>query len=334
MATVKDIASEAGVSPMTVSNVINNRPNVRATTRSRVIAAMDKLDYRVNVAARSLRTGRTHTIGLAIPEVDAPYYGEFGAAVIAHGARHDVQVVIEQTGRSRDNELNAIALSRLRMYDGLILSTVGLGARDAHLLRVDFPVVILGERIFHGPLDHVAMPNVSGAEAAVDHLIEKGSRRILILQGYSSDDPDVSSLRHEGYERSLSRHGIAIDPDLTRELAALTPEAAAASISEALRDGLTFDGVFCVTDYVALGALRALTEHQIQVPGQVKVIGFDDLHISTFLTPSLSSINPDHDLMARTAVDLLMRRINENVTEATEFVSPYTVVERESSQSS
>lgn len=330
MVTIRDIAKAAGVSPMTVSNVLNSRPHVKDSTRARVLQTIDDLDYRVNIAARNLRRGKTHTIGLAVPEVDRPYFGELGAAIIENGRRHDLNVVIEQTERSRENELTALALSRLRMYDGLILSAVGLGESDVDLLRVDFPVVILGERIFQGPLDHVATPNEDGAHAAVQHLIERGCTRIIAVHGSLSDDTDVSSLRHAGYRRALADAGIEEDPRLTLTLDVFSPEAASAAVHQAVDAGLQFDGVFCVTDYVALGVLRALADLGISVPDEVKVIGFDDVESSRFLTPSLSSVNPSKDLIAAKAVDLLVDRIKGATGDPVEFVSPYALMARES----
>ncbi|MGO4533486.1 LacI family DNA-binding transcriptional regulator [Leifsonia sp. 2MCAF36] len=330
MVTINDIAKAAGVSPMTVSNVINRRPHVKDTTRAKVLQTIEDLDYRVNVAARNLRRGRTHTIGLAVPEIDRPYFGQLAAAVIEHGNRHDLHVVIEQTGRSKENELTALALSRVRLYDGLILSTVGLGEADVDMLRVDFPVIILGERIFQGPVDHVAMPNVEGARAAVSHLIDRGCRRIAALHGPLGSDTDVSSLRHDGYRRALQDHGMDEDPALTLVLDDFSPASAVKAVREALAGGVRFDGLFCVTDYVALGAIRGLADAGLSVPTDVKVIGFDDVESSRFLTPSLSSVNPSHDLMAAKAVDLLAARISREAGDPVEFISPFQVMERES----
>ncbi|KQR53626.1 LacI family transcriptional regulator [Leifsonia sp. Leaf336] len=331
MVTIRDIAQAAGVSPMTVSNVLNKRPHVAEATREKVLETIDRLDYRVNVAARNLRRGRTHTIGLAVPEIDRPYFGQLAAAVIEEGARRDLNVVVEQTGRSRESELNALAASRVRMYDGLILSAVGLGSSDRDLLRVDFPVVILGERIFQGPVDHVAMANVEGSAAAVSHLIARGSRRIVAIHDhFEGDEVSVSSLRNAGYRRALAAHGIAYDPSLVVEIDEFTPERGAEAIARLLTQGMRFDGVFCVTDYVALGVLRGLADAGVDVPGDVKVIGFDDVEFSKYVVPSLSSVNPDHAFMAQTAVELLAARIESNDREAVEIVSPYTVVGRES----
>ncbi|MGI5289792.1 LacI family DNA-binding transcriptional regulator [Nonomuraea polychroma] len=333
MVTIQDVARAAGVSAMTVSHVINDHPHVKTETRARVLQAIADLDYRVNVAARNLRTGRTGTIGLAVPEVDRPYYGQLAAEIITAAARHNLKVAIEQTGASREGELAALALSRNRLYDGLILSTVGLGPADTDLLKVDYPMVILGERIFDGPVDHVAMPNVEGARAATAHLIERGCRRIVLIDGRPGDEVDVSSLRQDGYREALAEAGIPLDPRLLVHIDALTMEQGAAAARRVSESGVEFDGAFCVTDTVAMGVLRGFADAGVRVPQDVKVIGFDNIAEGAFIVPSLSSIDPDHALMASTAVRFLVGRLAEKGKKrqvAREFISRFTVVARES----
>ncbi|MFI6253357.1 LacI family DNA-binding transcriptional regulator [Streptomyces sp. NPDC051016] len=332
MATIQDVAKAAGVSAMTVSNVINGHPNVRPATRDRVLAAITRLDYRVNVAARNLRKGRTGTIGLAVPEINRPYYGRLAASIIAAAARHGLRVSIEQTGARRESELAALSLSRNRLYDGLILATVGMGPADAEALEVDHPVVILGERIFGGPVDHVAMPNEAASEAATRHLVERGCRRVAIVCGRLGGDADVSTLRHTGYLRALAAAGLPADPELVVTAESLTMQGGARALRARLADGLDTDGVFCVTDSVAMGVLRALADAGIRVPEQVRVIGFDNVDESAYLVPSLSTVDPDHDLMAERAVALLAARIDGAgpAPERKEFTGPFRLVVRES----
>ncbi|HUR04394.1 MAG TPA: LacI family DNA-binding transcriptional regulator [Nonomuraea sp.] len=332
--TIQDVAKAAGVSAMTVSHVINDHPHVKTETRARVLQAIADLDYRVNVAARNLRTGRTGTIGLAVPEVNRPYFGQLAAEIIAAAARHDLKVAIEQTGASREGELDALALSRNRLYDGLILSTVGLGPADTDLLKVDYPVVILGERIFDGPVDHVAMPNVEGARAATAHLIERGCRRIALIEGLSGNEVDVSSLRQDGYREALREADIPIDPRLFFHIDKLTMEQGAAAARRISESGAEVDGVFCVTDTVGFGVLRGFADAGVRVPQDVKVIGFDNITESADTVPALSSIDPDHALMASTAVGFLVRRLGEKGKDkqiAREFISRFSLTARESS---
>jgi DNA-binding LacI/PurR family transcriptional regulator len=333
MVTMHDVARAAGVSPMTVSNVINERPYVSDETKGRVLLAIEQLGYRVNVAARNLRAGRTGTIGLSVPELDRPYFGELAARISRAASEQGFRVAVEQTGATREQELAALAESKNRMFDGLILSTVALGPEDADLLRVDYPVVILGERIFAGPADHIAMPNIDGAEAATRHLLSLGCTRIGMLGGpYSADGLDVGSLRREGYRRALEAAGFEGGAVLSQALPEYSLASGARGAVELLSAHPNLDGLFCITDTVALGALRALRDAGRDVPRDIKVIGFDALELGEYTNPRLSSVDPGHDYMARTAVDMLIERIEEPDRERAprEIVSSFLLRERES----
>lgn len=333
MTTMQDVARHAGVSVMTVSNVINEHPHVRDSTRQRVIASIAELGYHVNTSARSLRQGRTGVIALAVPEIDRPYFGLLASLLIERAAARGFELVVEQTAASRDRELDAISRSRLRNYDGLILSAVELHDDDATLLRGDFPTVILGERGFTGPLDHVAMANEEGAALAAAHLVERGCRTVAMLGGYHSATGavDVSTLRVRGFESALVERGITPDARLVRSTP-FTLEGGRAAMSELLSEFPDVDGVFCSTDLIAIGAVRALADAGRRVPHDVKVVGFDDVPLSSFLTPSLTTIAPDHAAMADAAITMLIDRI-EGSRAADDYrtvVGPVRLIARES----
>ncbi|WP_227497076.1 LacI family DNA-binding transcriptional regulator [Planctomonas psychrotolerans] len=332
MVTMQDVARAAGVSPMTVSNVLNGYPHVREDTRDKVLRAVDDLDYRVNVAARNLRAGRTKTIGFAVPEADRPYFGQLGAKIIAHAATRGYHVVIEQTGADRERELHTIAGSRNRMYDGLILSVVGLGTRDRDLLRTNFPMVILGERVFSGPADHIALPNTEGTYAATRHLIERGCRDIAMVKGNDDlSDASVTALRYDGFRRALRDSGLEHDPARDIAIEELTMAGGREGTMRLVDSGVRFDGVVCITDTVALGVIRGLVDAGVSVPGDARVIGFDGIDESEFSVPRLSTIAPDHDEVAARAVDLLLDRIAGGEDwQAQEFVASFRLIERES----
>ncbi|WP_243744601.1 LacI family DNA-binding transcriptional regulator [Streptomyces hainanensis] len=333
--TMSEVAKAAGVSVMTVSNVVNGHRYVSETTRDRVLEAIDRLGYRVNVAARNLRSGSTGIIGLAVPGVDAPYFGQLAALLIEGATRLGYQIVVEQTGATRESELGALTHSRLRMYDGLIISTVGLGNEDAEQLRSEisgFPVVALGERLSGaGALDHVAMANVAGALDATRHLVERGCRRVAVLGGTLGPGVSAGSLRTAGYRSALAEAGLPWREELVVERE-FTLGGGAAGVRALVAAGVAFDGLVCLTDTLALGALRALADHGLAVPDDVRVIGFDDIEQAAYAVPSLSSVAPGHSEMADAALRMLTERIAGRRPEGAfeEFTGPHRLVVRES----
>ncbi len=313
--TMHDVARVAGVSIKTVSNVINDYPHVRADTRARVQKAIEELGYRPNLSARGLRSGRTGIIGLAVPALRENYFAELADAVIRAAEKRGLGVVVEQTSAERTRELRALSGGPLRFIDGLLFSPVALGQGDADVLAVDFPLVLLGERIFDGPTDHVTMHNKSSAEAVVAHLVENGRRRIALIGADGGDAGPVgvssASLRLEGYRRGLDAAGIAFDPILIRESGSWNRESGAAAAHRLISDGVDFDAVFALNDTLGLGVLRALGERGIRVPDDVAVIGFDDIDEARFSVPSLSSVDTGRVEIADMAVALLVERIEE-----------------------
>jgi DNA-binding LacI/PurR family transcriptional regulator len=313
VATLHDVARAAGVSIKTVSNVVNNYPHVSVVTRERVLKAIAALDYRPNLSARGLRSGKSGVIGLAVPELRQAYFAELADLVIRSAQRHNVDVVIEQTSATREGELAVLSGSRLRLTDGILFAPERLGQDDIELLNVRFPLVLLGERMFGGPTDHVTMQNVESARAATEHLLGIGRRRIAVLGAHPVNQTDIRSanLRISGYREALEVAGVDVDSELLRVAAPWHRNNGAAAMRDLLASGVEFDAVFALNDTLALGALRALGEAGVKVPDDVAVIGFDNIDEGRFTVPSLSSVEPGRDRIAEIAVDLLMERINE-----------------------
>lgn len=311
--TMHDVARVAGVSIKTVSNVINDYPHVREATRARVLEAIEALGYRPNLSARGLRSGKTGVIGLAVPALRENYFAELADAVIRAAESRGLHVVIEQTNGEREKELLSLTGGRLRLTDGMLFSPVSLGQSDADALNAPFPVVLLGERIFDGPTDHVLMHNTSSARAAVQHLLGIGRRRIAVIGAAEHESADASSasLRVQGYRQALDEAGVPFDPDLVRSVDHWHRETGAAATRGLIADGIRFDAIFALNDTLGLGALRALGEAGIRVPEDVAVIGFDDIDETRYSVPSMSSIDTGREEIAQVAVDLLIERINE-----------------------
>jgi DNA-binding LacI/PurR family transcriptional regulator len=326
--TMADVARSAGVSTMTVSNVINGRPRVGAATRERVLAAINELGYQVNLAARNLRAGRTGVVGLAVPELERPYFAQLAGRLADRFEAHGLRIVMERTGGGREGEMDAVAFSRLRMYDGLVLSVVDIDPAELSQLRTDAPVVVIGERALPSRFDHVMMDNVDGARQATAHLLAAGARRVAMLGGNPELTANMPALRAEGYTLAHAEAGVQIDPELTVRCG-FTLQDGYDAIRSLLDPRIAFDAVFALTDVVAIGALRALADAGSSVPGDVQVIGFDDIDEAPYLVPSLSSVNPGHEEMADAITSLLVGQITSGQAgEPKELIVPARLIRR------
>ncbi|HTN57550.1 MAG TPA: LacI family DNA-binding transcriptional regulator [Protaetiibacter sp.] len=329
--TLRDVARVAGVSFKTVSNVINDYPHVSESTRARVLAAIEELDYRPNRTARTLRSGRTGAIGLAVPELSLAYFAELADEVITAADERDIVVLIEQTGGDRRRELEVLDGSRRQLTDGLLFSPLALGSDDAARLEVAYPLVLLGERIFDGPVDHVTMENVEGARAATEHLLALGRRRIAVIGAHTGEVIGSAGLRVSGYRAALETAGIPFRDDLVVDAGPWHRANGAEAMRMLLARGVEFDAVFALNDELGLGALRVLREQGVDVPGDVAIIGFDDVDEGRYSLPSLSTVDPGRREIARLAVEVLFDRISGVETGGPrELRSGFRIVERES----
>jgi len=307
--SLKDVALRAGVSVKTVSNVVNEYTHVTEQTRSRVRQAIEELNYRPNLSARNLRKGRSGIIALALPELDTPYFAEFARCVIREAEEHAYIVLLDQTDGLADRERLVAAGIRSHLVDGVILSPLALGSTDLAQHRDETPLVLLGERVHRGRADHVAIDNVAAARAAVDHLVGLGRRRIAAI----GDEPDVSlgtgRLRMEGYRRALEDAGLPCDERLVVAAVPYGRAAGGRAMSALLALDDPPDAVFCFSDLLAIGALRAAYELGVDVPGELAVVGFDDIQDGRYSIPTLTTVAPDKAQIARLAVGLLMSRM-------------------------
>ncbi len=308
-ATMSDVARAAGVSVMTVSNVLTGRKRVGENTRRRVLAAVDDLGYELNLTARHLRAGRTDTIVLVAPRFDHPYFGELAARLSKRLERTGRHLVVEQSGASREGELEALSLARLHLYDGVLLSVVGMTPDDVERLRTTVPVVLLGEQDMPDRFDQVRMDNVEGARLATAHLLATGSRRVAAVGG-STSGRGMTFVRTLGWRRAHEEAGLPADDALVLPAGQSDLADGREAVRRLVREGTSFDGVFAFTDTLATGVLAGLAEAGLRVPDDVQVVGFDNLDASEFLVPGLTTVDPGHDEMADHALRLLDRLID------------------------
>ncbi|MFI8165716.1 LacI family DNA-binding transcriptional regulator [Streptomyces sp. NPDC085931] len=307
---IKDVARLAGVSEKTVSNVINDYAHVSDRTRRVVRDAIEELGYKVNLAGRHLRQGRTGIIALVVPELDVPYFAELARHVIREAERRSLTVLIHQTSADRDHELAALTGFGSSFVDGVILSPLALTADDLRERAGAPPTVLIGELLEEGA-DHVAIDNEKAAREATEHLLRMGRRSLLVVGGRDDEGLGTAEARTRGYRAALAAAGIAHDPAALLPVASFRMPDGAEAVARVLRAGGRPDALLCLNDQLALGALRALHEHGVRVPEEVAVIGFDDVEAGRFSVPTLSTVAPDKAAVARVAVALLQRRMDE-----------------------
>lgn len=308
--TMREVARAAGVSIKTVSNVVNDYEFVSDSTRSRVNAAIKDLGYAVNVSARNLRTGHTGVIALAIPDLQMPYFAQLSSLVIEEAKKVGLRVIVEPTLYSREGELDALHGSQQTMLDGIIFSPLELGQEDVEALRVDYPLVLLGERIFTDEVDQIATENVEGAKRATSYLVETGCRRIAVLGTHPGEKVGSAALRLQGYREALDEAGIEFDSSLVAPAGMWHRVDGVDAMNALLKSGTGIDGVVALNDMLASGAMHAIQMYGLRIPEDISVIGFDNSDDSQYLSPALTSISPGLEAVARLSVKVLKCRID------------------------
>ena len=329
-ATVRDVAALAGVSPKTVSNVVNGGVVVRPETRERVERAVAELDYVPNLSARGLRNGRSGAIALTLPEMGSAYSAELAQSFVELARERGWVVQLEQTGNDPARERELVSRARAHLVDGLILNPVSLSASVLASTEGLPPTVVIGE-VEPEHVDQVHVDSRAAAEQVTEHLIAHGHRRIAIV-GASPEGAATatSELRERGYTAALAAAGITPDPSLRVPLPSWTTSSAATSFAAWLDEHPLPDAVFAFTDSIAFGVLHVLAARGVRVPDQVSVIGFDDVDGAAYAIPSLSTVSFDRRAFATAALDLLTRRIADRGAAPETVVVPHRIVERAS----
>jgi DNA-binding LacI/PurR family transcriptional regulator len=305
-ASIKDVAERAGVSPRTVSNVVNDFPLVAPQTRARVLRVIEELDYRPNAAARSLRGGRSGLVGLVIPEIASPYFGELADLLTRGADERSWTLLVDQTNGDRDREERLMHGMPRQVVDGLIVSPWALSPAELQRRPDAPPLVLLGEQDADGLFDHVAIDNVAAAEEATAHLVATGRRRIAAIGLQPHLANGTAQQRLTGYRRALRNADL---PTVEVPVTALHRRDGADAMRHLLDTGHRPDAVFCFTDQLALGALRAAADRGLGVPRDLAVVGFDDIEDGRYSVPSLTTVAPDKAAIAAHALDCLARRL-------------------------
>jgi DNA-binding LacI/PurR family transcriptional regulator len=330
-ATVKDVAALASVSPKTVSNVLTGTTPVRPETQARVEAAMRELDFVPNLSARGLRSGRSGTIAVALPDLATAFSADLLHYLVEAAHQRGLAVQIEETATRPQRERDLLSRARAHLVDGLILNPVRL--EDSVVDRADNlpPVVLIGEVEQHRT-DRVLVDSRQAAKDITAHVIARGARRLAAIGGDGRVEraTATSRLRLDGFRDALADAGLPADPAREVNVPLWGMAGGAAAMAELLTRGVEFDAVVAFTDSLAVGAMSELTRAGLRVPEDVLVTGFDDVEVARFTTPSLTTVGFDRRVFAAETVRLLAERIAAPAGPPRQVTIPHTVLERDS----
>lgn len=299
--TMRDVATAAGVSIKTVSNGLTGAKRVAPETQRRIDQAVRELGYQVNTAARQLRTGRHGALVLAVPELRLSYFAELAEQIIDEAERRHLNVLVQTTRGDLERELRVIDSAR-RRADGLIIAAQALSHDTLSRLTTTGPLVVLGEAVQGIGVDQITISNADAATTAMDHLLESGRRRVVLL---GIAPRAVAEARVRGCRSSADRHGVDLDPALMLPATMWRRDEGERALLELLDRDVPFDAVVGFNDELALGAQHALLARGVDIPKDVAVIGFDNSYDAVYSTPGLTSIAPAFDVIAHAAVSLV-----------------------------
>ena len=329
-----DVARRAGVSQKTVSNVINGYVHVSPQVRSRVQQAVADLGYVPNNTARTLRTGRTGIIALAVPNIASPYFAELATHLSVAAEQRGFTILMDQTDGSLEREQRIAAGLRQHLIDGLVFSPLTMTAAEISAAAGSTPMVLLGEGDTPSSVDHVVIDNVLAAREATEHLIGLGRRRIAAVGAPLEVSTGTGSVRLRGYRSALEEAGLE-DAAVVVPTGRLLRRNGAEAAERLLDLPRPPDALFCFNDVIAFGAMHALRARGVRVPDDVAVVGFDDVEEASYSSPTLTSVRPDKKAIAETAVERLVARLeNPDSHQPDEVVIPHELVVRESSGAS
>jgi DNA-binding LacI/PurR family transcriptional regulator len=309
VATVADVARKAGVSVSTAARVLSGSGYAAEDTRRLVLEAAKELGYVPNQIARSLRTRQTRLVGLLIGDVENPFYSVIAKNVESVAKGSGYHVVLCNSDDDPQVEREYLQLLEGMRVDALIVTPTAKNRRHlTRLLEEEIVIVQVDRRVDGLAADAILVDNESGAASAVSHLIEAGHTQIGILAG----DPAVPTARQRltGYERALREHGVAIRPELVRT-GSFHREHAIEDATDLIRARPQPTAIFAANNLLAEGALMALGQLGLRVPRDVSLVAFDDVDWMAMVEPPVTAVRQPIPDMARSAAELVLRRLRE-----------------------
>lgn len=332
MATsIKDVAREAGVSIATVSRVLNDINVVNEDTKEKVLDAIKKLGYRPNIVARSLKTQKTKTIGILIPDISSQFYPEIVRGAEDVSNIYDYNVILCNSDFDAEKEKEYLRVLREKMVDGIIYISSSLNDKILDLINeLNIRTVLVETKDKNGALPSVTIDNAGAEKEGTKYLIEKGLKNLAFI-GVEEGAENAWGDRFTGFKNAVEEAGLKVDEDLVH-FESLKVKAGTNGVEKFVESGKKFDGIVCASDEIAMGAINQLREHNIKVPEDVSVIGFNNNAAGSIFYPKVTTISqPSYD-MGSVAMHMLIKMLNKKELEQEHYVLDYEIVNRESTK--
>lgn len=329
--TIKDIAKELNISPSTVSRALKNHPDISQKTKDAVHELADRYKYKPNAVALSLRSSKTHMIGVLIPNIVHYFFSSVISGIEHVTNDMGYNVMICQSDENSEREITSLQTLANARVDGILLS-VSKNTFDfspyQDLIDNKIPLVFFDRAAKDIMADKVIIDDIKGAYIATEHLINCGCKRILHLA--APQNLMIGQRRKEGYMRALEDNNLPYDESLV--IKCDSREEAIEVMEDVYKKGLNPDGVFAVNDLTATGVLRVVKKHGYRIPEDVQVVGFSDGFVANVTDPTLTTIDQHGFEMGKEAAQLLLKRINNEINNYSPVtkVIPTNIIKRES----
>lgn len=327
--TIYDVAREAGVSMATVSRVVNGNPNVKPSTRKKVLDAIERLGYRPNAVARGLASKKTTTVGVIIPDISSIFFAELARGIEDIATMYKYNIILCNSDQNKTKEIHLINTLLEKQVDGIVF--MGAKITDEHVeefKRSPVPIVLAATIDTNEIIPSVNIDYKQAVIDAIEKLIEHGHKRIGMLSG-PLEDPINGLQKFAGYREALEKAGIPFDEKLV-----VVGDYSYDSAIEAMQTFLDLDekptAIFAATDEMALGIIHGAQDKGYKIPDDFEVIGFDNTRLAVMVRPTLSTVvQPIYDIGA-VSMRLLTKYMNKEEVDNHIVVLPHRIEYRQS----
>lgn len=324
MATIVDVAKLAGVTPTTVSRVINNRGYISEKTRNKVNEAMDQLGYQPNEIARSLTKQKSNTIGVIVPHISHPYFAKLISNLENEAAKSGYKIILCNSKEKAEKEKQYLDMCKSNRVAGIILCSGNVESNKINTGNI--PVVLLEKNFEEGKLG-IQCDNYQGGKLATEHLIDCGCKRLLHFSGVIDEDMPADN-REKAFidicnEKNVEYFIRKYDINIYNEMNYYE------YIKDTLNEIKNIDGIFASSDLIAAQVIQVCNELNIRIPSDVKLVGFDDVEIAKLTTPTITTIHQPIKEMARLAIELIDSKY-KNIEVNEQTILPIELVVRNS----